>query len=196
MAFVTIYALVGDDLRLWTMDKWVDVYHYSALMICFILFTVEIIVNSIALDDFKYSFYFWLDIIATLSLIPDIIWMSEGVNHLIGRNSYYARVDVTPGKLANTGQSFIDTSKIVKSLRLIRMIRIIKLYKYVSKTSEFKNGEDDSGKGIEESEFNKKTNLSKLCRILSDMITRRVIIIGVLLMLMLPLLTYSQQDFS
>ena len=33
MAIVTIYALIGDDLRLWTMDKWVDTAFYSGLMI-------------------------------------------------------------------------------------------------------------------------------------------------------------------
>ena len=118
------------------------------------------------------------------------------MNYLIGSSSYYDGVDVTPGRLANASQSIIQTSKIVKSLRLIRMIRIIKLYKYVSKTSEFKNENEDVNEEMEEAESINKTNLSKLCRILSDMTTRRVIIIGVLLMLMLPLLTYSQLDYS
>lgn len=131
-----------------------------------------------------------------MSLIPDIIWLSEGMNYLIGSGSIYDSVDVTPGAIKNAGQSIIDTSKIVKSLRLIRMIRIIKLYKYVSKTSEFKGSEGGEAEGVEEAEFHKKTDLSKLCRILSDMTTRKVIIIGVLLMLMLPLLTYSQLDYS
>ena len=33
MALITVYALIGDDLRLWTMDKWVDPFHYSILML-------------------------------------------------------------------------------------------------------------------------------------------------------------------
>lgn len=138
MAFVTVYTLVGDDIRLWATDKSIDPYYYAGLMICFILFTLEIIINSVAVNEFKYSFYFWLDIIATLSLIPDIIWMSEGLNFLLGNESYYEGVDVTPGKIVKTSQSIVETSKIIKSLRLIRMIRIIKLYKYVSQSSEFK----------------------------------------------------------
>jgi len=147
-------------------------------------------------DEFKYSFYFWLDIIATLSLIPDIIWMSEGINYLLGNDSFYDTVDATPGREVDSSVSIIETSKIIKSLRLIRMIRIIKLYKYVSKSSEFKNSRIDSNDDQEQSEFKKETDPSKLCRILSDMTTRKVIIIGVLLMLMLPLLTYTQTDYS
>lgn len=196
MAIVTFYALIGDDIRLWATDKYVDTYFYVGLMISFILFATEILLNSVAISDFKYSFYFWLDIIATLSLIPDIIWMSELINYLIGSSSYYDAVDVYPGRIVNSSQSIIDTGKIIKSLRLIRMIRIIKLYKYVSKTSEFKSAEAGQEQDEEQSAFKKETDPSKLCRILSDMTTRRVIIIGVLLMLMLPLLTYSQIDYS
>ena len=48
----------------------------------------------------------------------------------------------------------------------------------------------------EQSLFKKETDPSKLGKALSDTITRRVII-GVLLMLMvLPLLSYSENDFS
>jgi hypothetical protein len=196
MAIVTFYALIGDDIRLWATDKWVDTYFYAGLMISFILFTMEVILNSITDPEFKYSFYFWMDIIATLSIIPDIIWMIEIINYLIGSDSNYDAVDVYPGRVVNSTQSIIDTSKIIRSLRLIRMIRIVKLYKYVSKTSEFKSADPLPGEDAEQSAFKKETDPSKLCRILSDMTTRRVIIIGVLLMLMLPLLTYSQVDYS
>ena len=41
-------------------------------MICLILFTLEIIGSSVAVDDYKYSFFFQLDIIATLSIIADV----------------------------------------------------------------------------------------------------------------------------
>lgn len=47
------------------------------MILSLVLFAVEIVLNSIVLDDFKYSFFFWLDIIATLSLVPDIDWLSD-----------------------------------------------------------------------------------------------------------------------
>ena len=77
MALTTIYALFGDDFRLWFTTKEADPYFYGALIISFFLFTLEILINSCVVDGFKYSFFFWLDIVATLSLFPDILWVME-----------------------------------------------------------------------------------------------------------------------
>jgi len=79
MALVTIFALVGDDIRLWVFTKDEDPYFYIGLIVSFALFTAEIMLNSIVVDDFQYSFFFWLDIIATLSLVADIRWALDGI---------------------------------------------------------------------------------------------------------------------
>jgi hypothetical protein len=92
-------------------------------------------------------------------------------------------------------------TKIIKSLRLIRLVRIIKLYKYI----------DKSGSDAEEARLREATKLaqsaneamlkrelepSRLGKALSDVLTRRLII-GVLVMLMvLPAITYSSSDIS
>lgn len=77
MSVITIYALFGDDIRLWFTYKPADIYFYSTLVASFILFTTEILINSCVVDGYKYSFFFWLDIIATFSLVPDILWIME-----------------------------------------------------------------------------------------------------------------------
>ena len=41
-------------------------------MISLFLFSMEILASSVAIDDYKYSFYFYLDIVATLSIISDV----------------------------------------------------------------------------------------------------------------------------
>ena len=81
------------------------------------------------------------------------------------------------------------------------MIRIIKLYKYVvvslgkKEDQEPDIDEDDEGEA-NRSLFVRETDPSKLGKSLSDK-TTRVVIIGVLLMLMvLPLLSPSEIDFS
>ena len=89
----------------------------------------------------------------------------------------------------------------MKSLRLIRLIRIIKLYKYAVKT----NTEAEEAKLKEQQKLSanaqqailkRELEPSRLGNALSEMTTRRVII-GVLGMLMiLPLLTYTNDDFS
>jgi len=72
MTVLTLFALFGDDFRLWFAQKDADVYFFAILTVSFILFFFEILINSGVQDDFKYSFFFWLDIIATASLLIDI----------------------------------------------------------------------------------------------------------------------------
>ena len=77
MAAVTIFALFGDDFRLWFTTKKADVWIDGALIVSLVAFTVEILVNSCVVDDFKYSFFFWLDIIATVSICVDVKILSD-----------------------------------------------------------------------------------------------------------------------
>ncbi len=72
MTSLTLFALFGDDFRLWFFTQTIDIYFYSFLTFALFMFLMEIMINSCVQDGFKYSFFFWLDIIATLSLLPDI----------------------------------------------------------------------------------------------------------------------------
>ena len=70
---------------------------FTLLTISFFLFTLEILITSVVNDDYKYSFFFNLDIIATLSLVSDIPWMLESVKRLIGQSPASDSVNVIPG---------------------------------------------------------------------------------------------------
>jgi len=78
MASTTVFALFGDDFRQWFTNKEADAYFFSAVCVAFVLFILEIFINSCVVNDFKFSFFWWLDIIATLSLIPDVDWIVYG----------------------------------------------------------------------------------------------------------------------
>ena len=84
MTVFTLFALFGDDFRLWFFDSYIDPYFYVALIISLLLFALEILLNSCVVDDFKYSFFFWLDIVATLSLVVDIAWLVAAMETLVG----------------------------------------------------------------------------------------------------------------
>lgn len=84
MAITTIFALFGDDFRLYFTTKEADPYFYIALIISFLLFGLELLIQSCVVDDFKYSFFFWLDFIATLSLVQDIQWFVDILMYLFG----------------------------------------------------------------------------------------------------------------
>lgn len=84
MAAVTIFALFGDDVRLWFTTKQADLYIDAALIFSLIAFTIEILVNSCVIDDFKYSFFFWLDIVATVSICVDVNIISNLIGSMYG----------------------------------------------------------------------------------------------------------------
>lgn len=142
MSMVTLFALVGDDIRLWATNKSADIYFNLGLLISFILFTTEIMLNTVAIDEFKYSFFFWLDIIATLSVVIDIPWITDPFRYLIWRGVPSDKsVNVIPGQDLGQGNS-VNLQRVVKSLRLIRLIRIIKLYKYIVQSGKKQDNEE------------------------------------------------------
>jgi len=195
MTIVTLFALFGDDMRIWVFTKEADLYFFMGLSLSFVLFSVELLVNSCVGEDFKYSFFFWLDFIATCSLIPDIVWFSDFINRMLGLEESIYALDVKPiASLETSGNSSL--TKIVKSVRLIRLIRIIKLYNYAVKS----NSEAEEAKlreqqklstNIQQAALNKELEPSRLGKHLSDTLTRRLIIGILVLLMVLPLLSYQ-----
>jgi len=103
-------------------------------VISLVLFSLEIILSSISIKGYFFMFYFWLDLIATLSLISDITWIwykIVGINDDL-QNSFDNNGTVDPsaliGRKNNTTASRV--ARLMKIIRLIRLIRIVKLYKF------------------------------------------------------------------
>lgn len=84
MTLLTIYALFGDDLRLLATSKADDPIFFSLSIICLFAFTLEIGLGSYVKEGYWLGFFFWLDVIATVSLIPDIGWIWDPI---IGNDS-------------------------------------------------------------------------------------------------------------
>jgi len=132
MMIVTIYSLFCDDIKLLGFEKSADYNFMILTSIAMAFFFIEIILASVGTDGYFISFYFWLDLIATLSLITDIqpLWdllIGVGVQTIeqeeqeadtgqLARGSRGARVGTRAGR-------------IVRVIRLIRLVRIVKLYK-------------------------------------------------------------------
>lgn len=75
MTLITIYALFFDDIRMLAFPKSTDDIFYGITLVAMIAYTIEIICASIAVDDYFLSFFFWLDLISTISMIPDCGWI-------------------------------------------------------------------------------------------------------------------------
>jgi hypothetical protein len=84
MGSVTVWALFGDDIRLVGTSKEADMAFFITFLISFLLFLVELIINSLVLPGYKFSFFFWLDVIATISLFPDVPFLLDPVLGIFG----------------------------------------------------------------------------------------------------------------
>ncbi|CAG9312300.1 unnamed protein product [Blepharisma stoltei] len=128
MLVLTVYALFGDSFRALLTSQDADDGFYIVTIICISFFTLEIIVASFVKEDYFLSFFFWLDVISTISLITDIGWAWDAMT---GQDR--------TGKASSTSSQFSQASRasragtraarIVRLIRVIRLVRIAKLYK-------------------------------------------------------------------
>lgn len=199
MTLTTFFALFGDQIRIWVTEKESDEYFFAALTIALVLFSLELLIMSCVKDDFKYGLFFWLDFIATASLLQDIAWISDWITEAFGMGS--SSVDVIPGTIQTLSGTESQTKSILKSFRLIRLIRIIKLYGYAVKS----NSEAEEAKlreqqkmsnNLEQAKLTRELEPSRLGNDLSEKLTR-VLTIGILLLLMfIPVFTYQGANYA
>lgn len=79
MTIITIYSLFGDDVRQMAFTAQSDTIFYILSSISLAAFSVEIILQSMLREDYWLGFYFWLDVISTVSLLTDIGWVMNAI---------------------------------------------------------------------------------------------------------------------
>ncbi|CAG9326054.1 unnamed protein product [Blepharisma stoltei] len=126
---LTIYALFGDNFRLLMTSKEADSIFFSITCAIMGVFLIEIITTSIAKEGYLFSFYFWLDLVSTISMIIDIGWIWD---EIFGTDSTTGRPSVSSSQFARaakTSRAGARAARIIKIVRVVKMIRIFKLYK-------------------------------------------------------------------
>jgi hypothetical protein len=123
MNVVTIYSLFFDDIRIISFSKDVDDLFFGITLVAMILFLVEIVCASICKEEYFNTFFFYLDAVSTVSMIPDCGWIWEP---LVGSGGGGGATSATD--LAKTSRAGRIT-RVIRVIRLIRLIRIVKLYK-------------------------------------------------------------------
>jgi hypothetical protein len=126
MTLVTIYALFFDDIRILFFPKATDDVFFGITLIGMICFAIEIILASFAKEDYILSFFFYLDIVSTLSMIPDCGWIWNAIIDAGNEESADGASSAT--QLAKTSRAS-KVTRVIRIIRLIRLIRIVKLYK-------------------------------------------------------------------
>ena len=74
---IALFSLFSDDIRMAAFDAAADLTFDVIHMILILIFVVEIILSWIALEDYRFSFYFFLDVISSLSILLDISMITE-----------------------------------------------------------------------------------------------------------------------
>lgn len=205
MTTVAIFVLFGDWVRILSFppsaDSTFDVLYNIALA----LFVIELSLNSWVKSDFSggifhvkgymFSFFFWLDLVCIISIIPDLQWAG----------SVFGRGDLSDpsGVGAKAGRAGKIGAKTGRVVRMARLVRLAKLYKITSQRNRERKLMEDLGKLIEMGHLNQEDvdayvdkmrssqKQSKVGSELSDIITRRVIIAVLLMLLAVPLLSYT-----
>lgn len=120
MTLITFYALFFDDIRMIFFEMSQDDGFFAVTLIGMIAFSIEILLASISMDEYFNSFFFWLDLVSTVSMIPDCGWIWDPLTGGGG--------DTDATDLAKTSRAGRVT-RVIRVIRLIRLIRIVKLYK-------------------------------------------------------------------
>lgn len=76
---LTIFALFGDDIRVLAFDRNADLGFDVVSIICLCAFFSEIVLGVLCKPGYFLSFFFWLDLVSTLSLILDIGMISKDI---------------------------------------------------------------------------------------------------------------------
>ena len=132
VTILTIISLFGDDLRLASAPKNLDLLFDIPLFFAFVIFLFEMIGSIYAKKGYLFSFFFWLDLIAQLSLLTDIYFL---LTLLTGDSSLTIPTDAT--NVARAGRATragTKAGRILKMMRLIKLVRVAKFYKETKRT--------------------------------------------------------------
>jgi len=117
MIICTVLALFMPDI--WEAAgpppiSW-DIILYATMMVCLLFFMSEIVLLSWARDDYLFSFFFWLDSAAALSLFPEALMVfNVDILKLLGNNSTTLSL-TRAGRAARAGTRAVRIMTLVKS---------------------------------------------------------------------------------
>mmetsp|Transcript_16481 Transcript_16481/g.38159 ORF Transcript_16481/g.38159 Transcript_16481/m.38159 type:complete len:560 (-) Transcript_16481:262-1941(-) len=159
------------------------------------------LVPHFTIEGYLFGFYFWLDLLAVVSMVPDIPWIA-GPMGLPALSAIGVSSDVGA------------TAKLGRVARMVRLVRLVKLYKAGAKRVGLKKKELETlelmMKGlITPAEFQARRaaasggdfggpggdgSQTRVGAELSDTTTRRVIAIVLLMLCFVPLLSVGETD--
>jgi len=203
MMAMTLFVLFADSFKVIFLPEKSDYSFIVANTICFFFFIFEFLANTwvqsrfsfkpgnIKISGYIFCFFWFCDIIAIISMVPDISWIANPLGM---------------GDVANATSGNANYKRAGRIVRLIRLIRLIRLFKiYMERKKREKQDEalhELVAKGeLDAADVTKHKLLhdsrgTKVGGQLSAAIIQRVIILILVILIILPLLTFTEEDTS
>jgi hypothetical protein len=147
----------------------------AVLLAIFIIFAIETIILSGVQDGYLWSFFFWMDIIGTLSIILDISWIADTF--------------IPQGAVSGQGSVIRATRAAKLGARYGRLLRLMRLMKLTRFLPCFNSGEEDSYEPT-------MSAIKKVSEELSGMLSLRTAALTMLLVIVVPFMNYEVTDKS
>ena len=133
MLVITLFVLFASDLQSAILPSSIDDFFNTIQLICLFLFIIELLLAILFLDNYNLTFYFWLDLISTLSLVIEINGVMDFILNIFISDSTDVETtetgnSATAGKLSKATKTW-KVTRVVRLVRIVRLIRIVKLYK-------------------------------------------------------------------
>ena len=146
---------------------------WGVLLAVFIVFMIETFILSLVQDGYFLSFFFWMDLLGTLSIILDIGWIA---------NTFLPAGQKTQGtsvlRAAKLGARYGRLMRLLKLMRFVRFIPCLKQPKVDEKTEQTMSA------------------VRKVSSDLSTVLSQRVAAIIMVLVIVVPFLNYTVVDYS
>ena len=136
----TTVALFLFDFNNLFLKKESDVLIAGILGVSFTLFVLEMSLTLYARKNYFCSFFMILDVLGTLSLIPDLLELQGNLESSDQTDLEVARAG-RAGRLARTAQTFRFT-RFARLFRVIRLVRVARVFRLVQ-THQNKDMEEE-----------------------------------------------------
>jgi len=186
---LTIYVLVGDDIRLGFTTNDTDPIFDVLSGISLAFFALELFVASVAKPGYFMSFFMVLDAIATVTIVFDfsVVQAAMTGGGEVGAES--GQADTSIARASRASRAGTKAARVVRIIRLIRLVRIVKLYKA---SLDRKDKEDMVMEDLEEFEQGIGSGeQSRVGKKLSEQTTKKVIMIVLGMMLFVPFFEFN-----
>ena len=131
VSFITLLVLYADDIRIVFLEKNQDIYVDIVLVICVVIFLLEGVFSTVALTDYLWSFFFWLDLISLLSMPLDIYFIMK---YISGESESVIQQTDDASNVARVGRASRVGTRAGRFLKLVKLIRIVKVAKFFKQT--------------------------------------------------------------